>query len=281
VGPTPEEIRGQLDRIVASESFVNSERLSRFLRYVVERTLAGEGDRLKEYVIGTEVFERGERYDPRIDSIVRVEAGRLRSKLDGYYNRYGSSDPVVIRMPRGGYAPVFEARPAATAKPPRRVLPLAGAAAAILLIAIVAWGSGFWAAAERPTTEVRLAVLPFSSYSADKAVGLMAARLTDGVTSELARLGTLDVVSHTSALQFAGVRRPLRDVARSLNADMVLEGSVEADADRLRVMVRLVDAANDRKVWVEEFMAGTAEVHDLQRRIAAAAGRAATQRAGS
>ena len=283
--PTRDEIRCQLDRILASEPFVNSDRLSRFLRYVVERTLSGEGDRLKEYVIGTEVFERGEQYDPRVDSIVRVEAGRLRAKLDEYYNGPGCDDPVVIRMRRGGYTPAFESRAVSPARPDRRMLPVAGAAAALLLAGIAAWGTLFWAAAARPfgsaqgrpTPEVTIAVLPFASYSTDKAVPLLAARITDGVTSELARLGTLGVVSHTSASRF-GARQSLREVARSLNADVVMEGSIETEGDRLRVTARLVDASTDRKFWVEEFAGTMDNVPELQRRIAAAAGAAAAAR---
>src|SRR5215475_5372221 len=75
--PTADEVRAELERALASVSFVGTTRLSRFLHFVVERSLAGESDRLKEYVIGIEVFDRDEHYDPRIDSIVRVEAGRL------------------------------------------------------------------------------------------------------------------------------------------------------------------------------------------------------------
>ena len=60
MAPSPDEIRRQLERLIASEPFANAERVSRFLRYVVERTLAGEGDRLKEFVIGVDVFDRGD-----------------------------------------------------------------------------------------------------------------------------------------------------------------------------------------------------------------------------
>ena len=280
--PTRDEIRAQLDRILGSDTFVNSDRLSRFLRYVVERTVAGDGDRLKEYVIGTEVFERGEQYDPRVDSIVRVEAGRLRAKLDAYYNASGTSDPIVIRMRRGGYAPVFEQRLPSTAMRRRNRLRIAGASAALLLVALAVWGVAAWgerfrAAPESAAPAVTIAVLPFANYSSGETEALLAARVTDGVTSELARLGTLGVVSRTSALQFAGVRRSLREVARALNADVVMEGTVERDASGLRVVARLVDASTDRKFWAEEFTGTTASLPELQRRIAAAAGAAAVK----
>ena len=108
--PTPDEVRAELERVLASGSFAGTSRLSRFLRFVVEQSLAGEAERLKEYVIGVEVFDRDERYDPRIDSIVRVEAGRLRARLDEYYRGAGAIDVVAIVLEKGSYAPAFVRR---------------------------------------------------------------------------------------------------------------------------------------------------------------------------
>ena len=277
VEPTAEQVRLQLGRILSSEPFANADRLSRFLRYVVERSLAGEGDRLKEYVIGTEVFDRGERYDPRLDSIVRVEAGRLRAKLEEYYNRHGSNDAVIVRMARGGYAPSFERRQPLDPPATRMSRGLAlGSVAALIVAAMVAWGAVRWSRAETRLPHPTIAVLPIKTFSTDERVALFAARVTDGVTSELARLGTVRVVSHTSAIQFAGTRRPLKEIAQALGADVVMEASVTMEADRmLAVQARLVDAVSDRKFWVEEFTAAETEVRDLQRRIAAAVAGAA------
>jgi hypothetical protein len=109
VEPTGAEVRSQLGRLLASEGFANAERISRFLRFVVERTLDGEGDQLKEYRLGTEVFDRPSDYDPRLDSIVRVEARRLRAKLAEYYAGPGQGDPVLIGVDKGSYAARFDA----------------------------------------------------------------------------------------------------------------------------------------------------------------------------
>src|SRR5271156_3161647 len=106
----PERIRTQLERILASRLFVRSERLCRFLRFTVELTLSGERDRIKEYTLGRDVFDRDKNYDPRADSIVRVEARRLRRKLSEYYLEVGFTDPVSIEFPPGGYVPVFQTR---------------------------------------------------------------------------------------------------------------------------------------------------------------------------
>ncbi|MEJ7605143.1 MAG: hypothetical protein WKF37_02505 [Bryobacteraceae bacterium] len=78
-------IRDQLDRMLKSGTFAQAPMLSRLLRYVVEQTLAGKADGLKEYPVGVEVFDRGQSFDPRTDTIVRVQARRLRSRLEEYY----------------------------------------------------------------------------------------------------------------------------------------------------------------------------------------------------
>jgi len=279
VAVTPDQVRGQLDRLLASEVFAGSARLSRFLRYVVERTLAGEGDRLKEYAVGVDVFDRDDAYDPRLDSLVRVEAGRLRTKLSEYYAGAGTADPVIIRLPRGTYAPRFEERatalpddapPAAGVRSPaRRRAAWAVAAAAILLAFLAAWPLGLVPRREDPARPVVIAVLPFAHHSTSPADERLAARLTDGVTAELARTGALGVVSHTSALQFTGVRKPLRDIARALGTDVVLEATLLMEGDRVRIQARLVDATLDRKVWVEDFVGTAAEARELQQKIAA------------
>jgi hypothetical protein len=104
------EVREQLSRIVGSELFRRSARMERFLTLAVERSLSGRREELKEYALGRDVFNRGENYDPRTDSIVRVEAQRLRRKLREYYDAQGLEDAVVIRLPPGSYVPVFEYR---------------------------------------------------------------------------------------------------------------------------------------------------------------------------
>jgi adenylate cyclase len=291
VAVTPDQVRGQLDRLLASEVFAGSARLSRFLRYVVERTLAGEGDRLKEYAIGVDVFDRDDGYDPRLDSLVRVEAGRLRTKLSEYYAGAGVADPVVIRMPRGGYAPVFEERAippgvvAETGAPDaraaishRRRATVGLAAAALLAVGLGAWRLGLVPRSQDPPRPLVIAVLPFAHHSSSPSDETLAARLTDGVTAELARTGALGVVSHTSALQFSGARKPLREIAQALGADVVLEATLLREGERVRVQARLIDGARDRKVWVEDFVGNPADLRELQQRIAASVASAAPKR---
>src|SRR6476660_1506174 len=98
-------VRQHLERVLESPRFSRNERLSRFLRFVVEGHLDGKDHELKESVIAVEVFGRRPDFDSRLDPVVRTEAVRLRSRLSDYYLRDGRADPLVIELPKGGYIP--------------------------------------------------------------------------------------------------------------------------------------------------------------------------------
>jgi hypothetical protein len=108
-------INEQLERILNTPPLVSSPSLSRFLRYVVEETVAGRSGAIKEYTLGLNVFDRGEEFNPRLDPIVRVQARNLRSRLEKYYQSQGVEDPIRIELPKGTYVPVFHYRTHATA----------------------------------------------------------------------------------------------------------------------------------------------------------------------
>jgi hypothetical protein len=104
---TEEQVREELSRALASHEFRSSKRSQDFLRYVVENTLQGHGDMLKERTIGIEVFGRPTSYDPSDDATVRVKAGEVRKRLSIYYSDLGSHNPVRIELPSGTYVPEF------------------------------------------------------------------------------------------------------------------------------------------------------------------------------
>lgn len=108
MSPSRIEVDQALERVLSSSMFAGTGRQSHFLRFVVRKTV--EGEALKESLVGVEVYGRGADYDPKIDSIVRVEAGRLRTRLAQYYSGPGQNDPIRIDLPRGGYVAHFEAR---------------------------------------------------------------------------------------------------------------------------------------------------------------------------
>lgn len=165
-GPLRKDIEQQLERILESEYFARSPRLSSFLRFIVEAKLDGDESRVLEYAIGMDVFDRGESFDPRIDSIVRVEAGRLRDRLSRYYAGEGREDPIVIRLPRRGYLPELahrDRKEASAGKPRAPVLRrmacdprVAWAAAALMLSALAIQLSLCRAASTREVIELPL-----------------------------------------------------------------------------------------------------------------------------
>jgi hypothetical protein len=103
----PTEVREELARILSSQEFRSSHRSKEFLTYVVENTLAGHGDMLKERTIGIDVYGRPASYDPADDATVRVKAGEVRKRLDRYYVSEGRADRLRIELPAGTYMPVF------------------------------------------------------------------------------------------------------------------------------------------------------------------------------
>ncbi len=119
--PSSEDVLGALDRLLHSDAFAGAARQQRLLRHLVHKRLEGRVGDLKEYTLGVEVFDRGDDFDPRLDPIVRVEASRLRSRLQKYYDGGGAAEPIRISLPRGGYAPSFAM--AATPEPPQTATP--------------------------------------------------------------------------------------------------------------------------------------------------------------
>ena len=288
------DAKAEVERVLASKGFASTGRLSRLLRYVVDKTLAGQADQLKEYAVGIEVFDRDDKYDPRLDSIVRVEAGRLRSRLDEYYNGEGADAPIRVTLPRGGYVAHFEVRPEPVPNPrpdapsqldtsapshlrtsapshPRTSAPSRSRSWAswpLTLGLIAAVGvMVVWLVGSTPTPAETgvpgVAVLAFSGDDQQ-----LAARMTESVTAELARLGTVSVASHTSAMQFAGKRAPLTEISAALNVDFVVEASIDQEPDGLLAVVRIVDTATNRKVWIADYRGAAADQRAISQRVA-------------
>lgn len=125
---SPAAVQAELERLLASETFRGAERSKTLLRFIVEEALQGRSDRLKDYTLGAEALGRGEQFDPRVDPIARVEASRLRSRLDMYYATEGAGDALRILLPKGGYVPQFEAHAITTTTSQPEALPAQSAA---------------------------------------------------------------------------------------------------------------------------------------------------------
>src|SRR5436305_10645745 len=156
-------VRSQLEKIVSSTGFAHNERLSGFLRFVVEQELSGRGDEIKESIIGVEFFGRRPDYDVRQDSVVRTEAGRLRARLAEYYVAEGAGDRLIIELPKGGYKPAFRRLEEATAPVPppaasrhRLGVWIAVALAGCAILAAFLWRQGI----QHRHAPIPIAVLP-------------------------------------------------------------------------------------------------------------------------
>jgi hypothetical protein len=108
VTETPQDC---VERVLRSSALRNAHSSRRLLRYLADRSIAGEISQLKEYTIGVEAFHKPEDYDPRMDSTVRIQIGRLRHKLDEYYRGEGKDDAFVVSLPKGQLKLVFEEKP--------------------------------------------------------------------------------------------------------------------------------------------------------------------------
>ena len=102
-----QEVQDQIQRILADPIFTVSEILKRFLLFIVEETMEGRSNQIKEYTIGLNVLHKSVNFNPRVDAIVRIHAGRLRRSLHQYYKGPGMNDPILISIPKGSYVPVF------------------------------------------------------------------------------------------------------------------------------------------------------------------------------
>jgi adenylate cyclase len=233
------------------------------LRFVVEETLAGRGDRLKGYTIAVEVFEKPETFDAQSDPLVRVEAGRLRRRLVEYYHGDGEMDAVRIELPRGGYAPTFsyvsEPAPGKPVRRRNRLARRAFAAAAIVIVTLLVWTAVNQGLAPdnetapdpapRRSPGPRVLVLPFSNLSGHVEVDSVAGGLTEEVIRTLVAFNIVATASPGTDAESAA----LVDLRRRFNVGHVLIGSVRTEGDQARIAVRLIDSELGTQLWTATF----------------------------
>jgi TolB-like protein/tetratricopeptide (TPR) repeat protein len=254
------EARQQLERVLESPGFARNERLSRFLRFLVDRHLEGRDEELKESVIGTDVFGRRPDYNPKQDAIVRTEAGRLRARITEYYAGEGKADTLIIELPKGGYVPVLRCAGTAAERPKASIMwrwPVAGLGLAVVSVL------GAWWITQRDVP-IAIAVLPLENVNHDPADDYLADGLTDELIRDLSIIEGLAPRSRTSSFVFRSKPRNLREVGKELAADYVLEGSVMRSGPQLRVNVQLVRARDDFPVWSGRYDRELTDVFSIQ-----------------
>jgi TolB-like protein/Flp pilus assembly protein TadD len=194
-------------------------------------------------------------------------------------NRYQSAKELGVDLRRLG-TPLARVVSVGAPKPAwqsqvRYVIPVAGMAAILMVASAFVWNiEGFQdrllgrASAPSAPRIQSLAVLPLQNLSGDLQQEYFADGMTEELTTEVARIGALRVISRTSVMQYKGVHRPLPEIARELNVDAVVEGSVLRSGDRVRITAQLIRAATDEHLWAESYDRDLRDVLGLQREVA-------------
>ncbi len=257
---SPSSVREQLRKILASESFSHTDRLARFFQFVVEETLSGDGEALKEYRVALEVFDRPASFDPKTDSVVRVAARQLRSKLREYYEGPGKDDAVLIDLPKGRYVPSFAFRmkqdsPAGPPSSVSRSRFYFRLASAVVLCAAALCGAVYFirkTAGSRDARSMTVAVLPFDNYSTEPDNAVFCDGLVEELTTRLANLESFRVLARASSSKFKSEQDPIV-LARKLRVDALIEGSVSRSGNKLRVSAQLIDTTDGYHLWSESY----------------------------
>lgn len=247
------EINEELDRIAHSRLFSNSARLVRFLRFTVDAVLDRRGHLLKESLIGTQVYDRAHDYDPRVDSVVRVEARRLRAKLGKYYETAGSAANLRIAFQTGSYAPTFIAS-SNNESHPEQVASL-----------VQQEPTGLYQEGEG----AGLAILPFRCSTGCP----LSDEFVVGLTDELAYLMSVSpgfrIVARSALPESLREMTGASSIAKELGVQVFLHGTVRCSGNRYRVTAEMVDSTSF-VIWSDRFDLCTGNPEEAQERIATA-----------
>ncbi|HWK63377.1 MAG TPA: hypothetical protein VNS34_00440 [Rhizobiaceae bacterium] len=226
---TPDVVRDALLRILGSPDFDATDRIRRFLTYVVEETLDGRPERIKAYSIATSVFGRDENFDPQIDSIVRIVAGRMRRSLEHYYLTAGRNDPVHIRIPKGSYVPVFENAD--------RMEPLPGRPPDT--------------PTQRPAGRPSILVEAFMEEGDHSAYPDFARGLTRSLIVGLTRFSGFRVFGPEAAVQYEGEGG--RGKTADMPVDYILSGGATVSRTHFGIDALVVETRTGRTIWADSF----------------------------
>jgi len=230
--PTSEAIRNQLERILDSAEFKASDKQRKFLSFVVDETLAGRASQLKGYTVAVAVYGRSETFDPQVDPIVRVEAGRLRRALERYYLTAGKNDPVRLKIPKGSYVPTFHTVQIPPSGPQRHTLKRQDRA---------------------PAAGPSIAVMPLLNLTGDEDQDYFSDGLTEELTAEFARYQEFRVIAAQSTLRFKDRKVDPGEISRDLGVRFLLMGSIQKDLKTVKVAIRLIDTFTSTQIWGESY----------------------------
>lgn len=226
--PTPKAVRAHLEQLLQSVEFRASDKQRKFLRFVVEETLDDRAFQLKGYTIAVAVYGRNELFDPQVDPIVRVEAGRLRRALEHYYLTTGKNDRVRINIPKGGYVPTFDS---VHLQPPEAEMLIPDPAD------------------NRFTAKPSIAVLPLQNLTGDDDQDYVTDGITEELTAELARYQDFKVIASQSSMRLKGLKVDPKEAGRTLGVRFLLTGGLQIDSETVKVSIRLIDTSTAEQIW--------------------------------
>lgn len=233
-------IEEQLQQLLSSRTFRNSHLLSSFLKHVVEKTLAGENNEIKEYTIATQVLKRPADFNPQVDAVVRIHAGRLRQLLSRYYEGEGINDTTLIEVPKGSYVPVFKTRISEEKEP----LP------AVASSRSMAGSNGDKPAGRKAT----VGVFPFQDLNPEHSNNDFNYTLGEQLSIDLARFQHLSVMSYLSMRNAALDNYVIGDLHKLYDVDYILSGSTRFTDDSIRINVQFLCAETGTLVWTQTYM---------------------------
>jgi adenylate cyclase len=286
--PKDTEIHSAVERILATDNFKRSRRLSDLLTYLVTEDLEGRGDRIKATTVAADLYMRDGDFDQQKDTIVRVEAGRLRQRLDEYYREDGQEESIIIEIPKGGYRPRYQTRscqkpsPQQTPenyrnrRPPSRyariaLIAVALAAALALLIRMPEQSSKSTELSETSTVFKRpyIVVLPPDYRSQEPDYKDLPLGMVESLTTTLSKISGLSVMAPNSIHELEGdlSAKEFRNLAAQYGITHIVRGSIDATPEQLLVNIQLVDARDSRILWAEKISQARGSVFNLTEAI--------------
>ena len=232
-----DDIRGQLERILKSREFVAHERHSRLLSHIVNATLAYDTEALKARSIAIAVFERGNDFESSSDPVVRVEVAKLRGKLEKYYFSQPEA-PIVIRIPKGGYATTFDRvgeGPQQGKLPEKEGAPLP----------------------QPPKADYNwtILILPFATSGEKDTAGQLVAGIVNEASIKLTRSYDLNVIDYNFYQQYSGAAKPVSPplIKEHDNARFVLGGEAQVWGKHFKIWVFLRDGKTEYNLWSDKY----------------------------
>ena len=240
------EITSQLDKILEHPLFVVSDVLSRFLSYIINETILGRAECLKEYNIARSVLNKSADFNSNQNGVVRVHAKRLRNALEEYYIHCGTENCCEITIPKGSYVPRFKKFRLT------RSMDIADKSNSL----------------PESGDNVAMAVLPFKTFDTSRHKQAVTESIGQLLSIELARLPNFSVLSYCASQHHQTRNTRIREIGEETGVTLILAGTIQFDAKKVHVFVQLINAATEIMLWsdhytLEAFSTGLFEIGEV------------------